>query len=380
MTTFAICDRGRDGMMLRRTEDGAPLASDARVGGLLMSRLDFDVQVLDIPRVPEKEVEGLIRYRLRTLYPGSPSETAFDYRLISNGAQQHAAVFISRADTLNQYREAAQQAPLLLPFNLVSALVKKHSDVKIWFVLPGWTELLVYRGGNLVSSTVEQREGVAFDPSEAESALSPDLRELPAVLVSTREEVDRLRGVAPDAFAFVTLDELAAGVRKLDGLFSTKPRSRVVLGPGVRAGILAGLAVVVGVLLFFKAASSAEARYAQAQKVYSAMQNESLKTIAIQKEVDSLTSELAQIQSRKPDDLYLFFSELSAILGSGVTIGTVEMNDGNFRIDAVGSNPLRLMEGFAGNPSFSGVTLSQVVPDERTGKERFSFSGVFHAR
>ncbi len=110
------------------------------------------------------------------------------------------------------------------------------------------------------------------------------------------------------------------------------------------------------------------------------MQNESLRTIAIQKDVEGLTAELAKIQGQKPQDLYLFFSELSAILGSGVTISSVEVNNGNFRIDAVGSNPLRLMEGFAGNPSFSGVKLSQSVPDERSGKERFSFSGVFHAR
>jgi hypothetical protein len=85
--------RKGDAVKLRRIEDGRPPdkasapgkkaspaaagseSANGRADGVLVSRGDFDFQVLDLPAVPDKEIEGLIRYRLRSLYPGSPGET-----------------------------------------------------------------------------------------------------------------------------------------------------------------------------------------------------------------------------------------------------------------------------------------------------------------
>lgn len=124
----------------------------------------------------------------------------------------------------------------------------------------------------------------------------------------------------------------------------------------------------------------AESREGALKKTYSVLESQIRRTLDLQKDVDALRAELARIDSARPQDLYLFLSELTGVLGEDVQIRSIQIQEDGFQIEAVGSNPLRLMEGFRNSALFDAVKLSQVVPDARSGKERFSFSGVFHAR
>jgi hypothetical protein len=103
-------------------------------------------------------------------------------------------------------------------------------------------------------------------------------------------------------------------------------------------------------------------------------------TLAAQKDLDTLLAEKARLDARTPRDIYLLLSELSTVLGDAARIQNITLRDASFQVDAVGTNPLRLMEGLKARASFSDLKLSQVVPDPKTGKERFSISGVFHDR
>ncbi len=102
--------------------------------------------------------------------------------------------------------------------------------------------------------------------------------------------------------------------------------------------------------------------------------------MAVQKDVDALRAELSRMIAEEPPDLYSLLSELRRVLGSDVQIRSLKVQADSFVIEAISLNPLRLMQGFRGSTFFSSVKLSQVIPDPLSGKERFSFSGVFHAR
>ncbi len=370
-------------------EGGAPEAAvppDAagRVDGILVSREDFDFQVLDLPSVPDKEIEGLIRYRLRSLYPGSPGETTFDYVLEYAGSRRRAAVFICRKAVMEAYRSAAGRVPLLLPYCLIARTAGKRKDLRVWFCMEGWAELLVFRGGLIVSSAFRPgKEGVPFKLDEAEESLPEEVRALPALLIALAEEIERIREASGDEqphVRFQSIPDLVKDHKRTLGLFDTRKRAPSVFTPAVRIGALAAAVAVLGLLVFYKAVAFTENRSQRLKALYASLQAQSGKVLQVQKETEALAAELSKMREDKPQDLYLLLSELSSVLGSEARIRSLTVRDNGFQAEAISASPLKLMEGFKDHAIFRDVKLSQVIPDARTGKERFSFSGVFDAK
>jgi hypothetical protein len=191
---------------------------------------------------------------------------------------------------------------------------------------------------------------------------------------------DGLGGELPEGLTLVSFLELAAGAGRQDGLFGERKRAPVLLSRPARMGVLAAAAAVLSILVFFKYVQSVEGRYESLKKRHVALEQEGRRVIAAQKEVEDLRTELAKMQAREPQDLYVLLSELSTVLGGDAQILSITVRERSFQIEALGKNPLKLMEGFRTRDAFKDVRLSQVVPDARSGKERFSFSGGFNAR
>jgi hypothetical protein len=372
-------------VMVSLLDKQAGSGDNARFDGLLASRLDFDLQILEIPSVPEKEVAGLIRYRLRSIYPGSPAETAFDYRVESTGARQQAVVFIARASTLDRYRKAAGGKPLFLPYLLVQPIVRRRRDVRIWFCMHSWAELTVFRGGLLTTCSLVRREGAeAFDPRGAESELPEDVRALPCLVIAAGSDQVGRGGTGTSAhhgaMPFLSIRDLSASLRKTPGLFGVPGRKGARVAPSIRIAALTLLVAVLGVLVLYKNVWLAEAHLSRLKRTRATLQEQSERAIAVQAAVDSLRAETAKLNAEKPQDIYLLLSSLALVLGSDVRVRSLQVHDDSFQVDAVGANPLRLMEKFREYPLFETVKLSQVIPDQQLGRERFSFSGVFHGR
>ncbi len=385
MKALGYAEQTEEGVSLSHAENGTLLDGQVRADGLLVSRLDFDVQVIDIPPVGEREVEGLLRYRLRSIYPGNPQDTAFDYRIAQSGRSRRAVVFICQRKTLEKYRNAAGRLPLLLPYMLVSRLGEKRGDLRAWCCRRDWLELSVFRGGLPVSSTVQRRNGSdPFDMSKAEETLPEELRSLPAVVVAGSAELagirEQLGTTLPEGVELLSFAELAAEAGKPDGLFEERKPTPVFLSRPARVGVLAGAVAVLSILLFFKYVASVEGRYESLKKKHTALEQEGRRVIAAQKEVADLGAELSRMQAHEPPDLYALLSELSSVLSGDAQILGITVRERSFQVEAVGRNPLKLMEGFRSRAAFKDVRLSQVVPDARSGKERFSFSGGFDAR
>lgn len=342
--------------------DGAP-----RIDGLLMARPDFTVRMLEIPPVAPRDAEALIRFRLRSLYPGNPAETTFDFLLESANGKHVAVVFIARGGTVERYREAAGAAPLLLPYQLIRPLAGKRKDLRVLFRGLNWLERTEFRGGLPVSDVVRQ-----FDDEEGLAAAADAGDGLRTVFVAEGPE-----GSPPGA-EFHALGRLAAAHRGA-GLFGERKRGVRLPPRGIRMAVLAAAVALLSVLAFYRRVGEAEAERDALKARYAALEREVGGALSRRKETEALEAEIRRIAARKPPDLYGFLSALAAVLDGDAVIRSLTVRDDGFRIEAVGSDSLRLMEGFGGNPAFRDVRLSQVVPEERTGRERFSFSGAFDA-
>ena len=380
---LGYAEHSGSGVTLRRLADGKPLDDDDHIRGLLLSRLDFDVHILSIPRIAEREAEGLIRYRLRSIYPGSPADTAFDYRLESDATRHNAVIFLARKGTLAEYKAAAGQRPLSLPYVLVRGIARAYKDVRVCFCQARWAELSVFQGGLLVSCTVLRREKGAFGLSQF-GASSDDPTPLPRlVVIASSEDIARFgtgEGATDRGVEFLSFQELESRLRKVDGLFNGHDLRHSAPAPMVRIAAVTAIVAVLGSLVFLKRVRMAEDEAAHVKAMSFGLENQAAKIRALQDQADSYGAELARMSSAQPQDLYLFLSELTVVLGADVRIQDFRVDGNSFQIEAVGSNPLKTMEGFRRSAVFSDVRLSQVTPDARQGKERFSFSGTLHAR
>jgi Tfp pilus assembly protein PilN len=368
-----------DSVRIGLLEGGSPLDDGRRVGAILLSRLDFDVQILDVPHLPDKELEGFVRYRLRSLYPGNPKDTVFDYRVEREGQRRQVVVFIARQALLERYRGAADGTPLLLPYSLLHGVGRLEKNCRIWFCHSEWAELMVFRAGFLVTSTVfvrGKKSSLNFLRNEERDA--EETQSLPVLVFAAQADVQGIKRLLGNSLEVrvQSFDELSSLQRKGDGVFQ-EHRKRPRIPRAVQFAAISFFIAAMAVLLLFKQVWREESGIADLRKVHTQLEIQSRTALALQKDVDDLQAELARLNAAEPVDAYRFLSELSRVLGENVQIRSIDLQGNAFRIEATGANPLRLMEGFQNNGLFKAVKLSQVVPDARTDRERFSFSGVY---
>lgn len=345
---------------------------------LLMSRLDFDVRVLDIPPVPDKEVAGLIKLKLRSVYPGNPQDTAFDFHVVRRGSVRRAIVFVSRKKTVDAYREAAGRRPLVLPYQLILSRVPKRGVFRAWILQGKCAELLVFRDSILVCSIVKRLvRGKRFELRTEEDSVPEDLRSSAVVVAAPSEQLAQMG--KQDGAAYLPLETLHLGRRKPEGLFRPE-QNRAFPDHRIRLVILAAAAVVLGFLLLFKYVGSVETRADRLSRLADSLERSNQKTLDAERDTDVLRVERARLESLSTSDLYLLLSELSLVIGQRARIVGMSVRDESFQVDAVGSNPLELMEDFKKKEIFTDIKLSQVVPDDTAGRERFSVTGVYHGR
>jgi hypothetical protein len=233
-------------------------------------------------------------------------------------------------------------------------------------------------------SLVRREGSKRFDPRKAEDELPEDVRALPCVVIAAQSDQVCLggsgRAAHPEAMQFLSIQELYASLRKTPGLFGVPGRKGAHIAPSIRIAALALLIGILGVLVLYKNVWMAEAHLSRLKGTHAILQEQSEWAIAVQAEMDSLRAETTKLNAERPQDIYLLLSSLAAVLGSEVRIRSLQVHGDSFQVEAIGANPLRLMERFREHPLFETVKLSQVIPDPRLGKERFSFSGVFHGR
>jgi hypothetical protein len=348
---------------------------------LVMSRLDFDLQVTEVPAAAEREIEGFLRYRIPSLYPGDPQSTEFDYRLLAVGRKKYAILFLCQQQVLAGYRRVAGGKPLLLPFNLVQPFISRRrarpqAPVVFSFWHRSWIDNLAIRGGDTPRPFVVNRSPSApRDFERLQTILADDAGSAHWVVFCSDADRDALRNLPAGPQELHPIGEAVARAgRRPEPLFAPRRRpSRLAASLRVQAL----LAAVIGVgLLALKGSVDRDERYQEALRArLGALEQRMGETAALQKEIAALEGELAALRARRPVDPYWVLSELESVLKEDTRIQSFILEKDVFQLEAVGRNPLRLMEEFKGKASFKEVRMIQIIPMKESREELFRITG-----
>ena len=384
MTHFAVAVGTNGSRSLVGLADLQPLASASGLRAVMMSRTDVVVQIIELPTLGQHEIAGFLAYRMRSLYPGQPGDTALDHQVLSWGGRRWAVLFIMGRQLLEEHRRVAGGRPLLLPHMVLVPLLRRAAPGRttvgvLWHA--AWIDALVLEPGKPPRPVMLPRAAdVTADLDRLERALAiegpVDWR---VVCIETEVaplSAALLRGRARPGSVAVT--SLERAVRRL-GRRPPVPFARRAHRTGMPRRVRVPVALLVlATLSYFvlKRSVDRDAAYASLLSRTILEEQRGAGTVAaLQREVDGLRADLAALRANRPPDPGQVLADLAAVLGPGTRVESFSLENGVFQLEAVGSDPLRLMERFASHGAFAEVRLLQIVPRKDGAGELFRVTG-----
>jgi hypothetical protein len=349
---------------------------------VVLFRPDAMVKIVDVPPVPEKELAALLRYRIRSLYPGKPETVALDYTLLSGGEGKTATVYLMEETIIGECRRLCGPARLVLPCLLLDEAARREPDIGEILCLHGeWMERLSYSAGILVESRVVRRsQELCGDLAELGFSAEGDGERIVVVRIvpSGAGEEDALRDCFPRrVLSFVSLEEICGGRFRGAGLFRSKKKS--FFRDRKKRMFLWGVLVTA---LFFavlgKRLAFAEKTYRILKERYTGLERESLAARDLERKQEELRKTLSSLRSKGSPDVYRLFGELSSAFAGEVEIVSFSLKGVSFQFEGRAENPLDIVRRLEKNPGFSGVRVHSVLPFQGE-KKRFFLSGVYRA-
>lgn len=353
---------------------------------MLVSRMDWDVQVVELPPVSHRQAADALRYCMRALVPGPVEDVAYDFRIQrSENGSTTAVVAIAPKDTVAAYRGACGRRPMLLPFQLISAAVLPTPSCLVLFFHPEWVELLRYEDGNLRHSTVLPRTGDASKDAEFVASLLPDEEAPPALLCVAAEREAQTVVAALEEFglavvATVTLESLT--VRRhagsTEGLFRRSSRHRRWRAPAL-AAVLFLTAAALGLGYLYRLVQIEHSRGDALAAAYAAREHELREAAALRGKVRELEDRVQELRAAEPMDLYAVLSQLAGALGTDGVITSLTVNARVFQAEVTARNPLERAKALGETDVFEEVRVDRVLPIAGDERERFSVRGMLRA-
>lgn len=385
MNRYAVAVGSNGSRNLVGLHDLQPLATPSGIRAVMMARPDVNVQVIELPAVPEAEIAGFLAYRIRSLYPGQPDETSFDHRVLKWAGRRYAVLFLVRRPVLDEYRRVAEGRPLFLPYFLIAPLVRSPRPGRVTVGMlwhPAWIEALVLPPSGPPRSHLLPRTGEAAADLERLEALLPEgsatvdwravaagseLGELQLALARPRSR--------PDSVTVVPLEQALRRLGRRPPSLFTGRRRRIVIPRRVRVPVAALLLAAFSYLALARSVSRDEAYASLLRRTVLETQVRVEESQTLQRDIDGLREELASLRAAKPVDPGQVLAELVTLLGPGTRLQSFSLENGSFQLEAVGNDPLRLMDRFTSHEAFDDVRLLQIVPQKGSAQELFRVTG-----
>lgn len=351
----------------------------------MISRLDIDVQFVSLPQVRNQEVSELMRYKIRSIYPGAPEKTVFDYVLLGKKQNRYAALCIARKEVVDAHREIAAKKPLFHSLSLLIPFVEQHAgnDLALVMYHEDCIETLIYSAGVFQSSCVMRRTNVLVrdlrklwrillkSAADSEIVFFCAERELRALKQVLSTETGSKKGrIMLHPYRVLSQNTL----KKSDYLFSEKKErpfiSQKILIPslGFLCFLLAGAALHKNLLM-------KKSLYAELSLQLQQLERKKAHDTSLKNEMNALEDELQALGKKIPCNIYLLLAELYAIVGPDTRVTRFSVEKNMFQIEGVSPSPLHIMARFEDSDAFDGVQLSQIIPLENSGEKRFKVQG-----
>jgi hypothetical protein len=366
-------------------EGNIPLGPSGRFSALMMSRPDFVIKSVELPPVSEQDIHNLLKFKLRSVYPGKPDDTVFDYTLLSRKNKKYALLFIAEKKTVEAYRNLSRGMPLFLPFTLVKPLIKKCGDGSCAFLFfhMRWIEILMIRSGVLAfSSVINRDESFENNFQKILTLLSENTEDCSLSFICAQEEKDALnesirRSLGPErSYSMVSIEELLRSLNRKSGfLFSEKHKKRAVPHTLV-IFLFTAIVLTLSIFILDKEIQRKEVYFEQLENRMRSYEHRTLSVKSLENELKALDNRWKDLRGRAPVNIYHILSELSSIIEGRAAITYFVIEKDSFQFEAVGQNPLDLMDTFRMNENFQSIKLLQSIPVQGTNKERFKVIGV----
>ena len=387
MSRYIYAEYTNDEVKLYNIDRSRLVDNNSNFDAVIMSRLDYDIQVIEFPPVSENEIEKLLSFRIRSLYPGKPEETVFDYRIEKRDKKNTAVLFISEKKIIDKYKEYSNNKPLFLPAGLIVQYVEKRKNQVIIFLHAVWIELLYYKQGVLLfSRVIERKNSIIEDIKKIEKDIPETLRQVPALFITgglDKKGLDRIiagnNTIWEKTSVLSLMDILNKPVSVKTALFRVKKKQRF-FNHNIGICIMVVILISFSLMVFNKHVEKKEKYVSELKAFAVTLETDNRAAITLQEEIKKLEEEYSGLYNAKPPDLYKLLSELTFVLGKDVSITNLTIKDNSFRIEAVGKNTFNLLDRFKGRNVFKDVRMYQVFPIPDTDKERFSISGLFYVK
>ena len=375
--------------VLRSLEDDMPVVASTPYKALMMSRMDFDLEVTELPPIAEADIPSFLKYRIRSLYPGDPDDVAFDYAVQASSKGKSALLFITGKNTIARYRQLGGRRDLFLPYSLAKPLLRVYrgQDHVVSFWHPRWIDVLVFKEGCLASSTVITRQDDASDDMDRLRDVLPGDVSVPTCLALCRGEEEesiagRLQESLPQGWTLNTLtfeETLHMVDKRIEYLFKKRRAGRSLFPARIRIPLEIALIALLLVLNERRLFDEQSEYYSTLKNTLALYERQTTEVVSLSREVDQLSQRLADQRSQRSPAVCDVLSEIAATFGSGVRVRTFIFEAGFFQIDGEATNPLGLMESFKKNPVFRDVKLIQTVPTRGSANETFKMTGIVSA-
>ena len=359
---------------------GAPQLSAREGNVILLSRLDCAVVCLGIPHVSERDRDALIRYRMRSVYPGRLENALLDHVIQRKGRKTVAVAAIVDRETMARYRGAAPRAVFSLLSVALLTTNESRRDRSIVHWSTGYVEVMRFDSGVLLESTVIKRSRPAVDAVRIARLLASHDDARPPLVLAMGKELPALAGhlhllarsgTTPET---KSVESIEFPRRTPRALFQPRPRFSAPR-PAVARSILALLAALIFAASFLRYLDFRERELAELRRAVAGSQMLDRRQAELVVQLEALKVRMASLARDRPEDVCRLLSDLRSTLGPEVTIQDIVVRNRSFQFQGTGARPLVCMQRFTASPRFSDVRLLQTTPVSGTGQQRFIVTG-----
>ena len=329
---------------------------------IYLSRELYSLYLFEIPRVEEKELGGLLEYRIRSMHPETSDKTSFDYRILKQkDGRRFALVAVSSRKLMEKLSKEYPNKTIYIPlFHMV--------DRK------------------------ENRKGVSLHYDNPEKIKKRDifLREPRPVLFTRNGVMDETVETDTEYFEdFLSSPPTGPGLSKV----AKKPGYRGAFWRQRRSPLASFPARLVLYLLLFGALvlgtdlyrlNQREGEMAALRREYSRRVSVAAEISRLQAESEQLFERYTQLSRQASIQPWSLIGDLMSIPGAGdeadraFEIIELRTEGNSFFLQARGFEALSVVNGFTAHPRFEDVRIYNILPvPDGDGRENFFISGEY---
>jgi hypothetical protein len=349
---------------------------------LLLSPLDVEQYLLELPPMSERQIAATLRFRLSALYPGDCKTARIDY-VRNGGSRGSYAVFVMAEESLAAYRRAGGGKALVSQALMARELAPRGPWTCVSWTAQ-WAAIDRFKDRDLKESCRIARSGGArSDLSRLVMGLVEERIEKATVLVAV-EALDEIKelgeacaelGLGAGEPRILPLAEAMGRIRVSRAvLFPPRPRARKARGYLLAALASADILLAGGLASRYVGALEAERGTLQAR--YLAMQRQNGASLRLIEELRAKEKKYKELAATEAPDMYALVAAIATNIGEGSRIIGLVVKEGNFQLEAEGHDALSALGALQGSGDFREVKLHQSVPGP-SGIERYSLSGRY---